>query len=154
MPTIHLEAQVSPDELLTAVDQLGMADLDRFVSHVIALLARRRGPGLPAEEADLLLQINRGIPAELRARLDELDVRREAEMLTPGEHEELRSLIARVEELEGQRVERLSRLAQLRGVSLSALMDTLGINQLSITWLCRVRDATATSTTRPKGWIP
>jgi hypothetical protein len=128
MPTIHLEAQVSPDELLKAVDQLGLADLDRFVSHVLALLARRRGPSLPAEEADLLLEINRGIPAEVRARLDELDARREAETLTPAEHEELLSLIARVEELEGRRVERLSRLAQLRGVSLSALMDTLGIH--------------------------
>ena len=31
MPTLHVEAQVSPDELLQAVDQLGMAELERFV---------------------------------------------------------------------------------------------------------------------------
>jgi hypothetical protein len=41
MPTLHVEAQVSPDDLLQAVDQLGMAELERFVSRVIALRARR-----------------------------------------------------------------------------------------------------------------
>jgi hypothetical protein len=39
MPTLRAEAQVSPDELLQAVDQLGMADLERFVSRVLALRA-------------------------------------------------------------------------------------------------------------------
>ena len=83
MPTLHVEAEVSPDELLQAVDQLSMADLERFVSRVLALRARRVAPSLPPEEAALLVQINRGLPAELRARLRLLNERSEDEALTP-----------------------------------------------------------------------
>lgn len=42
MPTIHVEAQVSPGDLIAAVEQLGTAELDRFLSQVLALRARRR----------------------------------------------------------------------------------------------------------------
>ncbi len=127
MPTLHVEAQVSPDELLQAVDQLGMADLERFVSRVLALRARRAAPSVPAEEAPLLLQINRGVPAELRDRLGRLKQQCEDEALTPAEHAELLGLVAQVEALEVDRIQSLSRLASLRGVSLTALMDELGI---------------------------
>jgi hypothetical protein len=127
MPTLHVEAQVSPDELLQAVDQLGTADLERFVARVLALRARRAAPSVPPEEAALLLQINLGLPAEMRDRLGQLNEKCEDEALTPDEHAELLGLVAQVEALEGERIERLSRLAHLRGVSLTALMDELGI---------------------------
>jgi hypothetical protein len=127
MPTIHLDAQVSSEELLSAVDQLGTAELDRFVSGVLALLARRKAPSLPPEEAALLVQINQGLPAELRDRLERLGEKRESETLTPDEHAELLPLVAHLEDLQVQRVEKLSRLARLRGMSLAALMDDLGI---------------------------
>jgi hypothetical protein len=129
MPTIHLDAQVSPEELLDAVDQLGLPELDRFVAKVLALVARRKGPSLPPEEADLLLQINQGIPAELRARLHALGEKREDETLTPDEHQELLLLNDQVEALEATRLEQLTRLAELRGVSLRALLDQLGIHR-------------------------
>jgi hypothetical protein len=127
MPTIHLEAQVSPDELLEAVDQLGTDELDRFVSQVLVIQARRKAPGLPPEQAALLQQINRGLPADLRDRLERLEEKRESEILTPDEHAELLRIVAQVEGLEAQRVETLSRLACLRGTSLPTLMDELGI---------------------------
>jgi hypothetical protein len=127
MPPHHLEAQVSPGELIAAVEKLGTAELNGFLSQVLALRARRLAPSLPAEQADLLLQINRSLPPELRSRIDELDARREAETLTPEEHAELIRLVACVETLEAQRVENLSRLAALRGVSLSTLMHDLGL---------------------------
>ena len=127
MPTTRPEAQVSPADLLDAVDQLGTAELDRFVSLVLALWARRKAPTLPYDEAALLVHINRGLPPELRDRLARLDERREAETLTPEEQAELLRLVAQLEELEAQRVESLSSLARLRGVSLGALMAELGI---------------------------
>jgi hypothetical protein len=127
MPTLHVEAQVSPDELLQAVDQLGMADLEQFVARVLALRARRAAPSVPPEETTLLVQINRGLHAELRARLERLHEKCEDESLTADEHAELLGLVAHVEALEVERIENLSRLAHLRGVSLTALMDDLGI---------------------------
>lgn len=127
MPTIHVEAQLSPGDLLAAIEQLGTAELDRFLSQVLALRARRRAPSLPADQAELLIQINRGLPQDLRERLDQLDARREAEALTPEEHAELIRLVTRVEELEAQRIEHLSCLAAIRGVSLPDLMRDLGL---------------------------
>ncbi len=127
MPTLHVETQVSTDELLQAVDQLDTADLEQFVSRVLALRARRAAPSVPKEEAALLLQINRGLPAEMRDRLGHLNEKCEDEALTPDEHAELLGLVAQVEALEVERLENLSRLARLRGVSLTALMDELGI---------------------------
>ena len=95
MPTLHVEAEVSPDELLRAVDQLSIADLERFVSRVLALRARRVAPSLPPEEAALLVQINRGLPAELRDRLRLLDERCEDEALTPAPSRWARTMRAR-----------------------------------------------------------
>jgi hypothetical protein len=127
MPTLHVEAQVSPDELLQAVDQLGAADLEQFVSRVLALRARRRAPSASPEETALLVAINRGLTAELGVRLGELQEKSEDEALTTDEHAELLALVARVQALEVERIENLSRLAHLRGVSLADLMDQLGI---------------------------
>ena len=41
MPTIHLEAEVSRESLLNAVDQLNSTELDQFVTDVLDLRARR-----------------------------------------------------------------------------------------------------------------
>jgi hypothetical protein len=127
MPTLHLEAQVSPDELLQAVDQLCTTDLERFVSRVLALRARRAAPSASPEETALLVAINRGLPADLGARLRELQEKSENEALAPDEHTELLALVARAQALEVDRIEKLSRLARLRGVPLAELMDQLGI---------------------------
>ena len=127
MPTLHVETHVSSDELLQAVDQLDTADLEQFVSRVLALRARRAAPSVSPEAAALLLQINRGLPAEMRDRLGQLNEKSEDEALTPDEHTELLGLVARTEAFEVERIENLSRLAHLRGVSLTALMDELGI---------------------------
>jgi phosphoglycerate-specific signal transduction histidine kinase len=128
MPMIHiLDAEVSSDELVRAVDQLGTTELDRFVSRVLMLQARRRAPALPAEEAALVARINRGLPAELRDRLDQLGDKRANETLTDEEHAELLGLVPKLEALEVERLEDLSQLARMRGVSLTDLMDQLGI---------------------------
>lgn len=129
MGSIVRQAQISPEELLKAADQLSLTELEQFLADLLALRARRRAPGLPQEEADLLLQINRGIPSEIRAQYEDLLTKREAEVLTPGEHEELLRLVAQVEALQVKRAEQLAKLARIRGMSLSALMDELGIRQ-------------------------
>ncbi len=127
MPTIQIEAQLSTDKLLQAVEQLSQPELEQFVSRVIALRAKRRAPSLPRTEARLLLKINQGLSPKVQKRYDELIVKRRAESLTPDEYDELLRISDHVENLEARRIEHLSELARLRKTSLTSLMEDLDI---------------------------
>jgi hypothetical protein len=127
MPTIHLQAEVSRDALLEAVEQLSPPELDRFVAEVLELRSRRGPARLGATESELLARINHGFPDGLRGRYAELIARRRDETLTSEEHQELLRLTADAERIEGDRLAALAELARIRGIPLRVLMDQLGI---------------------------
>jgi hypothetical protein len=127
MPTIHLEAEVSRESLLKAIEQLNPQELDQLVIEVQNLRDRRGTARLTAAESNLMNRINQGLPEALRSRYNELIVRRRNEVLTSEELDELLRLTALVEQIEGSRLEALAELARLRGVALAALMAELGI---------------------------
>jgi hypothetical protein len=127
MSTVHLEAQVSADELMRAVEQLTPGELESLLARVLAVRAQRQAPCLPADEAALLARINQGMPEALRVRYQELIAKRRAETLTPAEHAELLRLTGEVENLEASRVQMLTHLAQLRHTTLEALLKDLGM---------------------------
>jgi hypothetical protein len=82
---------------------------------------------LSAREADLLLEINQslaGIPWE-RYRI--LVGKRRTETLTAAERQELIALTDQIETANAQRMALLTELAGLRNVSLSALIQELGL---------------------------
>ena len=128
MPTIQITMELPSDELLKAVEQLSLPDLEQFVQQTVRLLARRRAPVLPRGEAELLLKINQStLPVDFQTRCDELVIKRQAETLTPGEREELMHLTDQLDELNVHRLEYLAELACLRQTSLPVLMEDLGI---------------------------
>ena len=128
MPTIQITMELPSDELLKAVEQLSLPDLEQFAQQIVRLLARRRAPVLPRREAELLLKINQSaLPVNLQARCDALVAKRREETLTPGEREELMHLTDQLGELNVHRLEYLAELARLRQTSLPALMEDLGI---------------------------
>jgi hypothetical protein len=129
MPVVQVEANLSLDQLVRAVEQLSKPDLDFFVPRVIALRAQRQTPTLSQTEADLLLKINEGLPALMRQRYADLIARRQAETLTDAEYAELLELTQQVEACQARRVACLAELAQLRKVPLTTLADSLGINE-------------------------
>jgi hypothetical protein len=128
MSTIKVEVQLSSEELLKAVEQLSLPDLDQFVSKVIVLQAQRKAPTLPQAEVELLLKINQSVPLDTQKHYDELLVKRQAETLMIDEHRELLHLSNQIEKLQAQRIENLVELARLRGISLITLMGNLGKN--------------------------
>lgn len=127
MALANAERRLSPEELLTASARLATAELERLVLELLVLRAQRLAPSLPQREAELLLEINQGLPPAQQARYHELMAKRRALQLTPAESDELLQLTDEAESREAERIEQLSELARLRGTSLRSLMADLRI---------------------------
>jgi len=127
MAIVKVETELSTDNLLKAVGQLNKHELEQFVSQVINLRAQRLVHRLSQAEAQFLVKINQGLPAEVQRRYDELIDKRRDESLSSEEHNELLSLTDQIENLEAQRMQHLSELARYRKVSLAELMENMGL---------------------------
>lgn len=95
--------------------------VERFAQH------RGRVNRLSASESDLLRQINAGLDPERWERFHALLAARRAAALTADEHTELIALTNEIEEMNARRIGCLAQLARVRGTSLPALMDDLGL---------------------------
>jgi hypothetical protein len=102
-------------------------ELEELTAALVALRARRLAPVVSGEETRLLLAINEGKPAELTDRVASLIAKRDDSGLTAAEDSELMQLADEVERHGVERLEALSRLAELRAVSLRELMQSLGV---------------------------
>jgi hypothetical protein len=127
MPTIQIEADLSPEQLLNAARQLPRREFDRFVNQVLRLRAERIAPSLSATESELLMKINQGLPPAIQERLNELIKKRRAETITAKELRELKKLTDQVEKLDAERLKWLTELAALRNVPLRKLIKQLGL---------------------------
>lgn len=122
MPSI----QITTGELLDAVNQLPLAELDDFIRQVIALRAKYDSPTSDGLEAALLEKINRRLPTEAQIRYDELKGKRRDETLTEDEYNELLSISETIENQQVERVRNLIELALLRKVTVPDLVKSLG----------------------------
>ncbi|MGH9428351.1 MAG: STAS/SEC14 domain-containing protein [Terriglobia bacterium] len=120
--------QLSSEQIIAAVSHLSLPEIEEVFDHVLALQAERKAAHLSAAEAALLACINQALPTELRERITLLRAKREKDAMTDAEYEELTRLTNRAEELHADRMTALVALARVRGLSLSALMDQLGIH--------------------------
>jgi hypothetical protein len=126
MSTIPIE--ISTEQLLQAVERLPADELDAFAARINLLRARREPPRLSEEETALLLQINHaGLDPEQQARFDALVAKRQAETIAAAELQELVELTELSEQRDVERLQALADLARLRGTTVPALMDSLGI---------------------------
>jgi hypothetical protein len=125
MTTVQVTSEINLDldKVLDGVSKLETPELERFLSEVGTLLARRKAPHLPQREAELLQAINHGLPADLQQRYNELSAKLQAETITPPEHQELLGLIDQIEQTDAARMQHLIELAQLRHVSLDGLLN-------------------------------
>jgi hypothetical protein len=127
MPTAQVDVSLPGNKLLEAIEKMSLPELEHLFSLIIALRAQHKAPHLSAKESELLLKINQGLPSEVRTRLNKLAAKRRANTLTTEEQHELIGLTNQLENAEAKRVEALGELARLRGVSVTALMQELGI---------------------------
>jgi hypothetical protein len=123
-----MTGQLSTEQIISAVNQLSLQELERVFDSVLAIQAERKAPRLSEEEPALLARINQGLPDELRERLSFLRAKREDETITDAEYEELTSLTLQAEDLHAERMAAMVKLARLRGLNLPTLMDQLDIH--------------------------
>ncbi|MFN0120713.1 MAG: STAS/SEC14 domain-containing protein [Blastocatellia bacterium] len=124
---VEIQAQFSPEQLLHAIEQMPSDELDLFVDRVIDLRSQRKTPCLSPRESELLLKINQGLPEDLMRRWNTLIDKREDSIISPEELEELKRLTEQVEWYDSERAVWLAELAQLRGMSLTGLIQQLSI---------------------------
>ncbi|MEW6125569.1 MAG: STAS/SEC14 domain-containing protein [Acidobacteriota bacterium] len=127
MPVIQVQAKLSADELLQAVEQLSTQELDKFAGEVLKVQARRKAPRPSKRESALLLKIKEAFPKDKQRRYNKLYSKLQEETITEKEYQELLPLVKEQEQLNVRRLEALIKLAQIRQVSVDELMDSLGI---------------------------
>jgi hypothetical protein len=105
----------------------------RLLAFAEALLAEGLAPGArdtahqAGETAALQHRIQHAFPANLRQRLRELTRKSEMEALTTDERAEYITLAEQREQADAERLQAVFRLAQLRGVPPTQLLEEFGI---------------------------
>jgi hypothetical protein len=118
---------LSTEQILAAVEQLSLPEIESLFDGVKALRAKRKAPYLTTHEATLLALLNQRFSDAGRRRMRALRTKRADESLTPTEHQELILLTTQLEEWHARRMETLAELAKMRGVSLPVVMAQVGI---------------------------
>jgi hypothetical protein len=127
---IRLTPQVdlAIDDLIAGISELETPDLEQFLQKIGRLVARRKSPSATERESILLQAINQSSNALLQNRYAFLSKKQNAGKVSEAEHEELLTVIDKLEILQAQRLENLIELAHLRNVSLDTLMNNLNLN--------------------------
>ncbi len=128
--TLTLEISPELEATLHAIAAREGVPPDRYVLDLLQERLMRDQtlpPHLPRAEAELLQQINEGLPEKTWARYQALKQKRDAETLTEAEHAELLDLVGEVEGWNVRRLELAGELAKQRGVPLRDLARELGL---------------------------
>lgn len=127
---ITKQVDLGLEDILNGISELETKDLEKFMQCIGHLIARRKVAHLPERESQLLMKINKAIPATLQKRYEDLLTKNRAETITPLEHEELLKIIDKVEIKNAERLENLIELSRIRNISLDVLMRQLHLNPL------------------------
>ena len=119
--------QTATQELLQAIGQLPVPELDDLVMKVLELRAKRHVPALDPTDSQLLAIVNTTLTPMLQVRFNELVVKRQSENITSQELQELIEITDQAECLNADRMIALSHLAQRRHQTLPEIMQALGI---------------------------
>ena len=127
MEAVHIDTQ----SLLRDADRMPVTELERFLNDISALLRRKRTQDKTLRERQLLHKINSTVlDAAQIERYHILVEKLELGTMTDAEHAELGLLGNKEEKLRNQRVKYMIELAQLRTVSLTQVMESLGLKPI------------------------
>lgn len=129
MTKMHVQTDNDIKSLIGGFTNMPLQDLESFIKELNALAIRKRIADKGKSDKSLLLKINRAIlPEEMMERYTFLQEKMEVENLTDSEYQELLTLVNQEEKVRNRRFQYLVELSQLRTISLTELMNRLGLN--------------------------
>ncbi len=126
MPSINVEVQLSSEQLLQAVEQLTQPNLEQFLSQLVILHTHKKAARLLKNEAKVFLKAYQD-PIIDNHNYEKLIDKPEVETLTKEEYQALLYLGEQIDKLQAQRIEYMAELAKIHGISLTQLMENLGL---------------------------
>jgi hypothetical protein len=128
MTTVKVEVQISAEQLLKAVEQLSLAELEHFVLQVITFHAYKKAAKMLTAEPDLFINNHQGsVISNYNGNHNFITAKATGKTLRQEEYKELLYLSEQIDKLQAQRIEYLADLARLHGVSLTEITENLGI---------------------------
>lgn len=131
MENIQLQSNKNLQSLIGGFADMPLPDLEYFINGLNALVVRKRVTDSNKRNKLLLQKINQTVlPEPVMERYTFLQEKMEIENLPETEHQELLNLVTKEEKIRNKRFQYLLELAQLRDISLTQLMNQLGLNTL------------------------
>ena len=132
MEKIQMQLDSTIPSLLGGFSEMPLKDLESFIRELNALANRKRLLDKGKQDKILLRKINETILSEpLSERYIGLQEKMELDNLSDTEYQELLNLVDKEEKIRNKRFQYLLELSQLRGISLTELMNNLGLNILN-----------------------
>jgi hypothetical protein len=132
MAKMQIQTESNVKSLIGGFADMPLHDLESFIRELNALVTQKRVSDKGKRDKSLLLKINQAIlPEQTMERYIVLQDKMEVESLPESEYQELLNLVAQEEKIRNKRFQYLLELSQLRGISLTKLMDDLGLNPLN-----------------------
>jgi hypothetical protein len=132
MENTQIQANNNIQTLIGGFSDMPLNDLESFISGLNALAIRKRVADKGKRDKALLLKINQTVlPEQALEHYVFLQDKMELDNLSEPEYKELLILVNQEEKIRNKRFQFLLELSQLRGISLTELMNNLGLNTLN-----------------------
>ena len=131
---MSLLVELSP-EVESKVREVAQAeglDVSALVRETIEARLRQYDPARSLTEAELLARISKGFTETFWSRYRRLIAKRHAETLTRKEQQELIGMSDQLEAWHVERLQYLTRLAEIRHISVDTLTQELGLRPMSV----------------------
>ncbi len=131
MENIQIQPNKNLQNLISGFAEMPLNDLESFISGLNALVTRKRVTDSNKRNKFLLQKINQTVlPEQAIERYTLLQDKMELDTLTETEYKELLILVNQEEKVRNKRFQYLLELAQLRDITLTQLMNQLGLTVL------------------------
>jgi hypothetical protein len=118
---------VSSQQVISAVQAMPLDELEKLVGDVLAVRAERVAPHITGEESKLLRTVQKTLPKKSLLRMKQLQALRDDAQLSTEDYAELAALVEKLEIIHAERMEAVSKLAQLRGITFQTALKQIGL---------------------------